>query len=142
MYRKRYYNNAERGRGRRGRGGRGRWGGPGGWTQGPRGGYGPWQIYEDAPTDFGPPPWAPRWGQWGEAPDVPETENASYGPPPWGMGRWMWDEADINVADRRTWLEARKARLMAWKQHLETRLTETEVELEKLKQSEAEETAE
>jgi len=132
MYRKGYYNNFGQGRGRRGRGGRGRRTGFGGWNQGRRGGYGPWQMVEEAPAGFGPPPWAPRWGQWEE---IPEVEDASFGPPPWGMGRWMWDETDIPVADQRAWLEARKARLLAWKQHLEARLAETEAALEKLDQA-------
>ena len=113
MRRKGFYRNAGRGRG--------------------RGGYGRWQAMEDAPG-YGPPPWAPRWG-WGEDVAAPMPQDASFGPPPWGRGARMWGVDEMEVADRKAWLEARKARLLAWKQHLETRLAETEAELEALNQA-------
>jgi len=89
-------------------------------------GFGPWQNYETAPENFGPPPWAQRWG-WQE--DMP-GDIASAGLPPWAMGGGAWSED--RKAQLLAWLEARKARLLAWKQQLETRLAETEAEIEKM----------
>jgi len=132
------YNNHEQGKGGRGRGrSRGQCGfGPGAWRQtedwdatrevlrrGSRVCRGPGQDIEDAPQRCGPPPWAGRWG--GMAEDAP-------GPQRRGTGRRMWEQADISAGERRAWLLARKARLQAWKQHLDDRLAETEAELAKL----------
>lgn len=126
------FNNNGRGFGRRGRGGnRGRGRGmrrgayADGWEDapGPRRGWrrGPWNNSDDADF-YGPPPWAPRWGQ--EA--FPEADGAI--PPGWGAGRRWWEDMTSGES-RQAWLEARKARLQAWKQHLEERLAETEAEL-------------
>lgn len=151
MHNKRY-NNYEQGKGRRGRGCAGgrRGFGPGAWTQtedwdaaprgwrrGSRAGRGPWQDFEDAPQNFGPPPWAARWSQMAETADIPEETEGRFGPRMWGMGRRMWEQADISANERRAWLQARKARLLAWKQHLDQRLAETEAELAKLEAPES-----
>jgi hypothetical protein len=80
------------------------------------------------PEGYGPPPWAPRWG-WTE--EIPEAPDTFIGPPPWRGSGWMWGEAEARADSRRAWLEARKARLLAWKQHLDARLAETEAELAK-----------
>ncbi len=41
----------------------------------------------------------------------------------------MREEDEDGGRDRRSWLEARKDRLMAWKEHLDERLAATEAEL-------------
>ena len=133
MHNKRFYNDEMDCRGRRGRGQRmGRRG-----FGGPRGGYGPRAGFTDAAEGFGPPPWAGRWGQIPEDAEVPETTADAPGPQRRGMGRRMWERADISVEERRAWLLARKARLQAWKQHLDDRLAETDAELAKLDQPES-----
>ncbi len=141
MRRKHFYNNEGRGQGRgrgRGRGGNRRGFGPrvGAWEGAGRGGwgagFGPWQDWEEMPRGYGPPPWAPRWG-WNE--ETPETPDAFYGPPPWSGGG-MWRESEITADSRQAWLQARKARLLAWKQHLDARLAETEAELAKFDEPE------
>ena len=138
MHNKRFYNdemdcNGRRGRGRRmGRRGYGN----------RRGGYGPRADFIDEAESFGPPPWAGRWGRMAEDADRPESPEGAPEMPPRGMGHRMWAQADISAEERRAWLQARKARLQAWKQHLDDRLAETEAELAQLDAPAAGETAE
>ena len=141
MRRKRFYDEEirEKGRGRhRRQRGRSRFGRrqfmaderiTGGWRHGYGGGVAPGLDFENAPGGFGPPPWAPRWGDNISA-DIPAEVHEFRGLRP----RQNVDDV-LDSADRRAWLEARKARLQAWQQHLETRLTETEAELAQLNAS-------
>ena len=107
-----------RGRGNM-RGGRGR---------GPGAAFGPWAEWEDAP----PGAWRRGWGWRAMTPDAPQNADDFFGPPPWAAGRWQWDADASDDVERRAWLQARKSRLQAWKQHLDARLAETEAELSQL----------
>ncbi len=106
-----------RGHGRRGRGWRPAAGQA--WEPGP--GYG-WRRWADAG------PMAAR--AWPE--ELPE-EAPTWGPPPWARGRGLEMEAVPSKETRQAWLEARLARLRAWKDHLEARLAETEEALAAMK---------
>ena len=116
----------------RGKGMRNRWQRFGsGWEQeeargsGPRGrGIGLGRSWDsDAEcTDFGPPPWAPRWGWAQKSPEEALSEN----PFPWERGRWLGNIPDIREEEKRVWLEAQKTRLRAWQEHLRIRLAEIE----------------
>ena len=132
MYRKHFRHtrsnrNRNFGRGRR-NGWRGfgpGWAQEGGWGPGPQGrGFGPGRGWasDEAGPDFGPPPWAPRWGWSQEAPE----EAPSEGTFPWGRGRWWGATPEISDEEKRVWLEAQKARLRAWQEHLSARLAEIE----------------
>ncbi len=119
------------------------------WARGPRGGrhgrgrrgwsFAAWQATGPGPGHGGRrgrgagPMGAQAWAE------EPLDEAQGWGPPPWARGRGLWMDEMVPEEAQQAWLEARLARLRAWKTHLEARLAETEEALAALKKDSPEE---
>ncbi len=77
---------------------------------------------------YGPPPWSPYWQSQSE--EDAKFEKGAFGPPPWAESDCCHEQEEVEArADR---LSSRRARLEAWKAHLENRLNEIDRALNQL----------